>query len=162
MYAVLACGTLCGCVSGQSSRETPITSNTSGAVQVDTVQKSRSVRLCTIRGGELVQFDVPLDSVPVNDTLNEVQPHQDPHTDEQSPFARTRSWFQNDAPVALGGRTFYKNSPPIKFIPEDLLVVGSFDNTLLFVEKGAGTDNPSILFVLVDATCQFQGYYFFN
>lgn len=124
------------------------------------MQSFQQRALCTARNGEFVDRD----SVEVlsGDSLIQERLLQEWYSDPASPFALNREWFRNDEPIRFAGRDFYKNSPPVKFTPDQLISIGHHHETPLFVEKGAGITDPSIIFVLVDATCSFQGYYYFN
>ena len=117
-----------------------------------------SPAFCTLIDNRLVQVEGSLDPVS-GDTLLAGRSVKELYRTQESPYAMGRAWFQRNNPIRIGSSRLFKNFPPRRFGPEELVQVGEFQGTPLFVEVGARTHNPSIVYVLVDASCLFQAYY---
>lgn len=116
--------------------------------------------LCTVQNDRLIRVSAHVD-VESGDTILAGRSTRDWYRDEQGPFAGGKEWFQRNQPVVLNGRTFAKYALPRTLQPQDLIFATYFNDTPLFVEAGAGRDDPSVLYALVDAACNFQPYMFF-
>jgi hypothetical protein len=141
----------CGLASRRSTqRPVPPTAPTESAAQ--------QVTLCSIREGSLMQWNGRIDAS-TGDTLLDGQPLQRVYARGDSPFARGRPWFSANLSIEYADRRLFKNFPPRRFAPEDVMLVGEFNGTPLFMEAGANRYEPTIVYVLVDATCLMQAYF---
>ena len=117
------------------------------------------VELCSVNQGTLAYVPGTVDKVS-GDTMLFGRPLGAVYQDADSPFAIGKAWFQSHKPVEYNDRTFYKNFPPRRFRVGEVTRIGEFEQTPLFVDFGAPTLDPSIVYVLVSADCLFQAYFY--
>lgn len=73
--------------------------------------------------------------------------------------AKGKPWFDSGAKIAFAGGSYERYGLPRQMLPAELEAMADKDGVPIFVEAGAMSDAPEVIYLMVSsAECSFQPY----
>lgn len=119
--------------------------------------KRMDIGVCILRDGQAVRVDALYD-VATGDTTIGGKPVPEVHPATSPPYAEGVDWYVRGDPIPSGGRMMFRYGLPRILLPEDVRPVGQYRGLALFAEAGDDSASPSVLYLFVRPSCQFQPY----
>ena len=128
---------------------------TPGIIATPVPPPPAEVRLCRMRNGvpRIVTAQV---SAATGDTL--VDGRRLAAAFPPDEYAAVQSFVLGDQPVTLDGRRYVKYSTPRTLAPDEVTRAGEFMGMPVFVQAGTPAGTAEVLYLAVDAACEFQPY----